>query len=582
MLPLLLLLACDPPTPPGAGRVETLLAEMTLAEKAGQIAQIDRKYLADDEDVATFALGSLLSGGGSAPGDDTGASPADWRSMVEGFQAQARQSRLGIPLLYGIDAVHGHNNVVGATIFPHHVGLGATRDPDLVERIGAATAEEVAATGIHWTFAPCIAVSRDERWGRTYESFSEDPALVAELGAAEIRGLQGAGTFPVGVLATAKHFAGDGGTEGGDDQGDTVLDEATFAALHLAPYLSALDEGAGTVMASYSSWNGVPMHMDADLLTGWLKEEQGFSGFVVSDWGAVAMLPGEPDEDLAAALNAGVDMVMVPADYEGFIAQVEAVVGDGRVSEARLDDAVLRILRVKEALGLFDAEAPALPDLAAVGGDEHRALAREAVAASLVVLENDGILPLPADLSRLHVAGRAADDLGRQCGGWTIEWQGGLGPTTEGTTILAGIEAVFPGTVTSDLDGSDATGADVAVVVIGEDPYAEYFGDDQDLALAAEDVAAVQTAAAAGIPVVVVLVTGRPLILEPILPLCDALVVAWLPGSEGAGVSDVLFGDVAPTGTLPFSWPAAIEDVPINAGDPDYAPLYAFGAGLGW
>lgn len=582
MLLPLLFLACDPPAPPGAGLPETLLAEMTLAEKAGQIAQIDRKYLASDEDVSAFALGSLLSGGGSAPGDDTSASPEAWRAMVEGFSAQARQSRLGIPLLYGIDAVHGHNNVLGATIFPHHVGLGATRDPDLVERVGRATAEEVAATGIHWTFAPCIAVARDERWGRTYESFSEDPAVAAELGAAEIRGLQGDGTFPAGVLATAKHFAGDGGTAGGDDQGDTVLDEETFAALHLAPYLPALDEGVGTVMASYSSYNGVPMHMNADLLTGWLKEEQGFAGFVVSDWGAVGMLPGEPEEDLAAALNAGVDMVMVPADYEGFVEQVETVVGDGRVPEARLDDAVLRVLRVKEALGLFAAEAPALPDLSAVGSEEHRALAREAVAASLVVLENDGILPLSGGLSRLHVAGRAADDLGRQCGGWTVTWQGEPGDVTEGTTILEGIEAAFPGTVTSDLDGSGAAGAAAAVVVIGEDPYAEYFGDDEDLALAAEDVAAVQDAAATGVPVVVVLVTGRPLILEPILPYLSALVVAWLPGSEGAGVADVLLGGVAPTGTLPFSWPASLEQVPVNTGDAGYAPLYALGAGLTW
>ncbi|MFH1468952.1 MAG: glycoside hydrolase family 3 protein [Pseudomonadota bacterium] len=583
MLLLSLLLACHPPQDSAApSRIEALLAEMTLEEKAGQIAQIDQQYLADHGDIATSALGSLLSGGGSAPGGDTSATPAQWREMVQGYAAEARESRLGIPLVYGIDAVHGHNNVHGATLFPHHIGLGATRDADLVERIGRATAEELAATGIHWTFAPCIAVARDERWGRTYESFSEDPAVAAELGAAEIRGLQGDGTFPAGVLATAKHFAGDGGTVGGDDQGDTVLDAATFAALHLAPYVDAVGAGVGTVMASYSSWNGVPMHANGDLMRGWLEGEQGFEGFIVSDWGGVAQLSGDREEAVATALNAGIDMVMVPMDYEGFIQDVRHVVQDGRVPEARLDDAVSRILRVKERLGLFDSPDPVLPDLSVVGSAAHRALAREAVARSLVVLQNDGTLPLSRDLTRIHVAGGNADDLGRQCGGWSITWQGGSGDITEGTTLLEAIEAAAAGSVTSDLDASGAAGADVAVVVIGEEPYAEYQGDDQDLALAEEDVAAVQAAAATGVPVVVVLVTGRPRVLAPIQEAAAALVVAWLPGTEGDGVADVLFGDVAPSGTLPMSWPASLAQVPVNVGDDPYEPQFPFGFGLTW
>ena len=564
------------PTPSPTRDVEALLRDMTLDEKVGQMAQADRSYLSRESDIRDYFLGSVLSGGGSAPPDRTA---PGWAEMYDRFQSYALETRLRIPLVYGIDAVHGHNNVFGAVVFPHNVGLGCTRDAGLVERVARATAEEVAATGIDWTFSPCVAVARDERWGRTYESFGETPELVSEMAAAAVRGYQ-----PT-ILACAKHYVADGGTAGGRDQGDAQMDEATLRALHLPGYRAAVAAGVGSVMASFSSWNGQKMHGHRYLLTDVLKGELGFSGFVVSDWAGIDQLPGDFTADVETAVNAGIDMVMLPDRYPEFVATLKGLVQSGRVPPARVDDAVRRILRKKQELGLFDKPKADRSLLPQVGSDAHRQLGREAVRKSLVLLENEGrVLPLSKMARRIHVAGKNADDLGNQCGGWTITWQGGSGAITTGTTILQGIRAAVLGgsSVTYSRDGSGADGADAGIVVIGETPYAEGLGDRTDLSLAPEDVAAVRAVKRAGVPTVVVLVSGRPLILDAILGDADAIVAAWLPGTEGAGVADVLFGDVPPTGKLSHSWPRSTAQIPVNWGDPAYDPLYPYGYGLSY
>jgi beta-glucosidase len=562
------------PGPPGTPDLESLLARMTLDEKVGQMTQADRSYLRSEGDIATYYLGSVLSGGGSSPPDATA---AGWAEMYDRYQGIALGTRLRIPIVYGIDAVHGHNNVVGAVIFPHNVGLGCTRDAALVERVARATAEEVTATGLDWTFSPCIAVARDERWGRTYESFGETPELAVELGAAAVRGYQ------TSILACAKHYVADGGTAGGKDQGDARIDEATLREIHLPGYRAAVGAGVATVMASFSSWNGQKMHGNRYLLTDVLKGELGFPGFLVSDWGGIDQLPGDYAAQVETAVNAGIDMVMVPGRYAEFISTLKALAQSGRVPQSRIDDAVRRILRRKIEAGLFDRPYADRTLLAQVGSDAHRQVAREAVRRSLVLLRNEGpVLPLSKMARRLHVAGKNADDLGNQCGGWTITWQGSSGAITTGTTILQAIRAAVLGgaQVTYSRDGSGAAGADAGVVVIGETPYAEGRGDRTDLSLAAEDVAAVRAVKAAGVPTVVVLVSGRPLILGEVARTADAIVAAWLPGTEGAGVADVLFGDFAPTGRLGHSWPRSMSQVPINVGDPGYDPLYPYGYGL--
>jgi beta-glucosidase len=564
------------PTPSsGAPRdVEALLAEMTLDEKIGQMAQADRGYLQSEGDIRAFFLGSVLSGGGSSPPDPTA---PGWVDMVDRYQTIALQTRLQIPIVYGIDAVHGHNNVRGAVIFPHNIGLGCTRNAGLVEQVARATAEEVVATGIRWTFSPCIAVPRDVRWGRTYEGFGETPELVSEMAAAAVRGYQPA------ILACAKHYLGDGGTTGGRDQGDTQVDEATLRALHLPGYRAAAGAGVASVMASFSSWNGQKMHGNRYLLTDVLKGELGFSGFVVSDWAGINQLPGDYAAQVEASVNAGIDMVMVPDRYVEFVSTLRSLVQSGRVAQSRIDDAVRRILRKKIAFGLFDRPLADRSLLAQVGSDAHRQVAREAVRQSLVLLKNDGrVLPLSKTARRIHVAGKNADDLGNQCGGWTITWQGSGGAITTGTTILQAVRAAVAGgtQVTYARDGSDAGGADVGIIVIGETPYAEGYGDRTDLSLAAEDVAAVSAVKRAGVPTVVVLVSGRPMIVDGVLDSANALVAAWLPGTEGQGVADVLFGDSPFTGRLSHSWPRSMSQIPIDAGDPGYDPLFEYGYGL--
>jgi beta-glucosidase len=578
-------------------QIDTLLAKMTLAEKIGQMTQPDESFVKDPADVSRYFLGSVLSGGSSDPKE--GNSLQAWTKLYESFQQEALKTRLKIPILYGIDAVHGNNNLIGAVIFPHHIGLGATRDAALVEEIGKVTAEEVRATGIQWVFSPCICVPRDERWGRTYEGFSEDPQLVARLGAAEIRGLQGSDlSSPTSVLATAKHYAADGGTAMGTgvgldgkglDQGDARMDTAQLRRIHLAPYPAAVKAGVGSIMPSYSSWNGVKMSGNHYLLTDVLKKEFGFEGFLISDYKAVNQIsPDDYKGAIEKSINAGMDMVMVPDTYQLFIQDLTELVNEKKVPMSRIDDAVRRILRVKFAMGLMEPNPPIQPNPTlqqSFGSAAHREVARRAVRESLVLLKNDRhTLPLSKQARRIHVAGKNADDIGNQSGGWTIDWQGKSGPiTTGGTTILVAIRQAAPNTqVTYSLDGSGAAGADVGVVVIGETPYAEMMGDRADLSLDSADVAAVRTMKSAGIPVVVVLVSGRPMILGDVLSQADAFVAAWLPGTEGEGVADVLFGDYKPTGKLSYSWPRSMAQIPINVGDPDYDPLFPFGYGLSY
>ncbi len=570
-------------------RAHALVQQMTLDEKIGQMTQVDSRAFFDHADITKYAIGSVLSGGSSDP--QTGNTAKDWADHYDYFQRPALETRLKIPVLYGIDAVHGHNNVIGAPPFPHNNGLGATRDPALLEEVGRITAREIAATGIDWDFAPGVIVSRDERWGRTYESFAEEPVLVGELGAAYIRGLQTASLAdPTSILACAKHFLGDGGPTGGVDQGDTVADEATLRRLYLAPYLPAIRAGVATIMVSYSSWNGEKMHGHRHLLTDVLKNELGFRGFLVSDYAAIDQLPGDFKSNIETSINAGLDMIMIPhgADrkpntYVDFIKDLKELVQAGRVPLARIDDAVERILRIKLESGLFErpfADPRLLPE---VGSAAHRELARRAVRESLVLLKNDRqALPLAKTTRHLVLAGNGADDLGRQCGGWTISWQGSPGRPTEGTTILEAFrQSLGAGTqVTYSADASNVAGADAVIVVLAEDPYAEGKGDRHDLRLTPAELSVLRNAKASGAPVTLVLLSGRPLILGEALGLADAVVAAWLPGTEGRGVADVLPGDYAPTGKLSFSWPRSMDQLPINVGAQSYAPPFPLGYGL--
>lgn len=573
-------------------KVADLLDRMTLAEKIGQMTQVDRTGLVQIDDIRRYCLGSLLSGGDSTP---RGTTPAKMADFVDECQKAALRTRLRIPLLYGIDAVHGFASLAGTVVFPHNIGMGAAGDPALAEKAARITAAETAAAGVRWTFAPCVAVARDERWGRTYESYGETPDLPSALGVAAIRGFQGPDPSKTdSVIACAKHYVGDGGTlygtglYGGIDQGDTRVTEAVLRRLHLPPFAAAVKAGVRTIMVSFSSWNGTKLHEHRYLLTKVLKEELGFSGFVVSDWQGYRTIPRNYDEQIAAAFNAGIDMMMVVNDYARFIETTVRLVEEGRIPRARIDDAVRRILKVKYEAGLFDRPCADRRLLAAVGSRPHREIARECVRRSLVLLKNSRkMLPLAKDLKTIAVAGKYADDLGSQCGGWTVSWQGHQGAITTGTTILQGIRAaVSPRTkVIHTPDGRAAAGADAAVVVVGEPPYAEFRGDVLDpagLALDEEDRQTIWTIAEAGVPMVVVLISGRPLLVAEELQKSRAFIAAWLPGTEGQGVADVLFGDYKPTGKLSFSWPRDMEQIPINAGDQDYDPLFKYGYGLSY
>jgi beta-glucosidase len=577
-------------------QANALIEKMTLDEKIGQMTQPDQSFLKSDADIVTYYLGSVLSGGDSDPKE--GNSLEAWTNLIDRYQKRALETRLSIPLLYGVDAVHGHNNVLGAVIFPQDIGLGCTRNPALVQKIARITAVEVRATGINWGFAPCVAVPRDIRWGRTYEGFADEPDGVKDLGAAAVRGLQGDDLADrLSILGCAKHYVGDGGTAYGSstigphllDQGDTRLDEKTLRAIHLPGYITTISAGVGSIMPSYTSWNGLKMSANKRLLTEVLKDELGFEGFLISDYGAIDELPGDYKHKIAMSINAGMDMVMVPEHYQEFIARLKESAQDGTVPMPRIDDAVRRILRVKIAMGLMDKNHSQLADRTLwkqFGSPEHRAVARDAVRQSLVLLKNEhGALPLAKSAKRIHVGGKSANDLGNQCGGWTITWQGQSGDVTPGgtTTLQAIKKAVSKGTqVTFAVDGKGAEGADVGVVVIGETPYAETNGDRRDLHVAPEDVAAVENMKAAGIPVVVVLFSGRPMIIDKVIDKADAFVAAWLPGTEGDGVADVLFGDYRPTGKLSFSWPRTMAQVGVHRGDANYDPLFKYGYGLSY
>jgi beta-glucosidase len=579
--------------------VRALLSRMTREEKVGQMVQADQRSLQDVSDVEKYFLGSLLSGGSSDP--KTGNGLSDWSDLYDSLQSRTQNTRLRIPILYGIDAVHGHSNVLNAVIFPHNIGLGCTRNPALVERAARITAIETRATGINWTFAPCVTVPRDERWGRTYEGFGETPELARMMGEAAVRGYQGNDlSDPLSLLACAKHWVGDGGTRYGTgmklkgdvqilDRGDVPISEQELRDVHMAGYLSAIKAGVGTIMPSYSSWNGVKCSGSKRLLTEILKEELRFEGFLISDYDAINAMPGDYKSQIESSVNAGMDMFMVSTRYRDLYRLLLELVQENRVPMSRIDDAVKRILRVKFATGLMDAGRSHLADRKLhqnFGSAPHRQVARECVRASLVLLKNENrVLPVSKKLSRIHVAGKGADDIGNQCGGWTISWQGKSGDnTTGGTTILKAIQESVPPQmkVTFTKDGSDAAGSDLGIVVIGETPYAEMIGDRQSLVLAEEDVAAVEKVKQSGVPVVVVLLSGRPMIIDKVIDKADALVAAWLPGTEGRGVTDVLFGDFKPAGKLSFSWPRSMDQIPINAGDRDYDPLFKYGFGLSY
>ncbi|XP_068307729.1 uncharacterized protein [Pyrus communis] len=590
------------PKQPLNTRIKDLLSRMTLEEKIGQMVQIERS-VASSEVMKKYFIGSILSGGGSVPAQK--ASPEAWINMVNDFQEGSLSTRLGIPMIYGIDAVHGHNNVYKATIFPHNIGLGATRDPVLVKRIGVATALEARATGIPYVFAPCIAVCRDPRWGRCYESYSEDhkivqamteiiPGLQGELPANSRKGIPFVGGNKK-VAACAKHYVGDGGTTKGINENNTVINRHGLLSIHMPGYYDSIIKGVATIMVSYSSWNGVKMHANHDLVSGFLKNTLHFRGFVISDWEGIDRITSPPhanySNSIQAGINAGIDMVMVPYNYTEFIDGLTSLVKNGIIPMSRIDDAVKRILRVKFVMGLFEEPLADRSLVDQLGSKEHRELAREAVRRSLVLLKNEKsadepLLPLPKKASKILVAGSHADNLGYQCGGWTIEWQGLSGNNlTEGTTILSAIKnTVDPKTKVvykenPDADFVKSNDFSYAVVVVGEHPYVETFGDSLNLTIPDPGPSTI-TNVCGSVKCVVIVISGRPVVIQPYVPLMDALVAAWLPGTEGQGVADVLFGDHGFTGKLSRTWFKNVDQLPMNVGDAHYDPLFPFGYGL--
>lgn len=584
-------------------RVSELMSRMTLEEKVGQVIQADIGSVTPAE-AARYHLGAILNGGNSAPGGDNYAPPEAWLALADEFfeaSTDTTGGRTAIPILWGTDAVHGHNNVVGATLFPHNIGLGAANDPGLIRRIGQVTAMEVRVTGQDWTFAPTLAVVRDDRWGRTYESYSEDPALVASYAGAMIEGLQGVYGTPgwlgeAQVIATAKHFVGDGGTVRGVDQGDNRDSDEDLAAIHGAGYPPAIESGVLSVMASFNSWQGEKVHGHRGLLTDVLVQTLGFEGFVVGDWNGHGQVDGCTPVSCAQSFNAGVDMFMAPDSWRELHANLLAQVRSGEIPQGRLDEAVARILRVKIRAGLLDAPRPSQRPYAGeverLGSPEHRAVAREAVRRSLVLLKNEGgVLPLSGS-GRVLVAGAAADSIGQQSGGWTLNWQGEDNDNSvfpNGQSILGGIQeavAQAGGEVVYRPDGAYHVRPDAAIVVFGEQPYAEFVGDRAHLDFesgAALDI--LRRLKGEGIPTVAVFLSGRPMWMNPELNASHAFVAAWLPGSEGGGVADVLIGDAEGNarydfeGRLSFSWPARPDQTPLNTGDEAYAPLFALGDG---
>ncbi|MEM7331770.1 MAG: glycoside hydrolase family 3 N-terminal domain-containing protein [Chloroflexota bacterium] len=594
---------------PISERLDDLIGRMTLAEKIGQMTQVEKNSIKSGA-ITEMGIGSILSGGGGYPDPNT---PENWRKMVEGFQKEALEARLGIPMIYGVDAVHGHNNVVGATIFPHNIGLGASDEPDLVQRIAEATAVELKATGVRWNFAPAVSYPLDIRWGRSYEGFSQNTEDITKMSTAYVKGLLGE-HMESSILPSVKHFIADGAATWGTskripsddlellekdptlanakvgewmihylklgawkiDQGVSDIDEETLRRDHLPPYLSAMAAGAKNIMVSYSSWGGLKMHAQRYLLTEVLKGELGFDGFLVTDWEAIDQINPDFYTSVVASINAGIDMVMVPYDYLRFISMMGEAVKKGDVPEERIDDAARRILKVKFEMGLFEQPYCDTP-LEMVGHADHRQIAREAVRKTLTLLKNEEALPISKNAERVLVAGVAADDIGFQCGGWTIDWMGRPGAITPGTTILDGIKAQVGETaVRYSLKGDFDERAPVAVVVLAEDPYAEGMGDRSDLHLSADHVALLEKVRPQCDKMIVILMSGRPLIITDQLPIMDAFLAAWLPGTEGDGVTDVLFGDHPFVGKLKYIWPKSMAQIPISAMN-GAAPLFAPG-----
>ena len=645
--------------------VKSLVQKMTLDEKVGQMTQVDKRMLDSESDIATYFLGSLLSGGGSVPDDN---SPTGWVNMINRYQKQALSTRLKIPLIYGIDAVHGHSNVVGATIFPHNIGLGCSNNPNLIYKVNQATAIEVAATGLHWTFSPCITVPKDDRWGRQYEGFSESTEIVTRLTHAAITGYEDALDIFNGkkIAACAKHFIGDGGTswETGSlqegmhtykiDRGNTQLTEEELRRIHLPPYLEAIKAGVKTIMISYNSWNGVKCHGSKFLINDLLKSELGFEGLVVTDWAGIDEIPGDYKSDIITSINAGIDLVMVPGalygnnHYKTFIELLKESVNERAVPLSRIDDAVTRILRVKYDLGLFDDPYGKVERVSQVGSKKNRQVARDAVRMSMVLLKNESnVLPLKKDKS-ITVVGSGANNLGMQNGGWTVEWQGRSTPDfkildedndgklnfpevnsyfknaydakydkgsvegffkkldkdsngevnkdefkqavmespyqPDGTSVLKAIERASDDKelITYDPRAESISKGDIIVAVVGENPYTEGVGDNPTIGLSSFDAAVLEKCYESGNKLVVIILSGRPLIIKEHVSKWDGLIAAWLPGMAGEGVSDVLYGDYSPTGKLSYSWPKSTSQLPLNEGDADYDPLFPFGYGLSY
>jgi beta-glucosidase len=587
-------------------RIEELMGRMTLEERVGQVIQAEIASVTPDQ-VREYNLGSVLNGGGSAPDGDLRNTPDSWLALADAFweaSTDTSDGGAGIPVLWGTDAVHGHSNIVGATLFPHNIGLGAANDPDLLYEIGRVTALEIRATGLDWTFAPTIAVARNDRWGRTYESYSEDPRIVAAYAPRIVEGLQGvlgSDDFlgPDRILATAKHFVGDGGTLDGRDQGDNRSSEALLRDIHAAGYPPAIAAGVQSVMASFNSFHGRKLHGYRELLSDLLVTRMGFDGFVVGDWNGHGQVEGCSTVDCARSFNAGLDLFMAPDSWQELYRNTLQRVRSGDIAEHRLDEAVARILRVKIRAGILDAPRPSARkhagDWALLGAPEHRVVARRAVRESLVLLKDENrLLPLPANANVL-VAGSGAHDVGKQNGGWTLSWQG-TGNSREhfpnAESIFEGLAAALAaggGSATLSADGNWSEAPDAAVVVYGEDPYAEGEGDRAHVDYASEDgLALLRRFQAAGIPTVSVFLSGRPLWVNPELNASDAFVAAWLPGSEGGGIADLLIAsaDGSPrhdfSGRLSFSWPAVATQVEVNVGDADYQPLFAYGYGLSY
>ena len=643
--------------------VNELVQKMTLDEKVGQMTQVDKRMLDSEEDIAKYFLGSILSGGGSVPDDNT---PKGWVNMVNNYQKQALSTRLKIPLIYGIDAVHGHNNVVGATVFPQNIGLGCSNNPELIYQVNHATAVEVAATGLHWTFSPCITVPQDDRWGRQYEGFSESTEIVTRLTHAAITGYEDALDIFDGrqIAACAKHFIGDGGTnwETGSlkegihtykiDRGDTQLTEEELRKVHLPPYLEAVKAGVKTVMISFNSWNGVKCHGSKYLINDLLKTELNFEGLVVTDWAGIDEIPGDYKSDIITSINAGIDLVMVPGSlygqnhYKTFIELLIEAVKEGSIPMSRIDDAVRRILLVKHDLGLFESPYGKIEYASHVGSEEHRRVARDAVRKSMVLIKNESnILPLKKN-ENLTIVGSGANNLGMQNGGWTVEWQGTIRPDFKildkngngtikpkevnsyfkgiydskydsgaansffknmdkdsngsvnqeefqeyeksspfqpnGTSILNAILEASDesGLVTYDPSANNLSKEDIVIAVIGEYPYAEGYGDNPSIELNSHDKAVLERCYESGNQMIVIMLSGRPLVINDHVKKWNGFIAAWLPGMAGEGVSDVVFGDYSPTGKLSFSWPRNTGQLPLNEGDLNYDPLFPFGHGL--